>query len=167
MESNMSNTENRAYLDCSDVGSFGVQLRDFFDRHADWAMANVRDVAVYCLPEVAIDSIAMATRERPPLLNAAQLTAEREYTKLCRQSFAIGTCDGRFITGTPLNSRAGPPKRHLLDKMKNLGWTDRDVDACARLIGATDTVAERAKGYLGWLLTEPIFHDDVAELRSA
>lgn len=144
----------------------GAELDDLWRRHPDWTMQASRSDTVYCLPENAIDALTHSGPRIRPLLDATQASAEREFTTLCAKAFAVGTVGGKFIWDTPLNPRPASIDQSWKRLAQSCGWTDRDFEMCLSALEKPAPAADRMKGYLGWLLTEPDFFKDVESVRA-
>jgi hypothetical protein len=118
--------------------------------------------AIYCLPEEAIRSLSVCQANKGPLLDEAQIAAEIEFARLCRYFHAVGVFNGKFIANNLLNPRPG------LDAswMRSFGWSESIVASLMALVRDSDSIAERALGYVGWLQTEPDFLNEIEALRT-
>ena len=149
------------------ASKFGPWLADFWAAHPDWRMATATTDVIYTLPPAVIDFLATAAPGRRPLFDARQAGAERAFADLCSGFFAVGATRTAFVTGTPLDPRpARAPAAGWGDLLDRFAWAPGAVAALDGERDRLDGAAERMKGYVGWLLTEPAFLAEVAALRS-
>ena len=146
----------------------GNRLADLWAAHPDWVMAAQRADTIYCLPSTAIYELAIDNRSTRPPLDVGQAAAERAFTALCAEFFAVGVHHGRFIDNTQLNDRPAGVSADDVAFMKQFaGWTDAAVRAVQAALPKVAKASDRVKGYVGWLLTEPAFVAEAAEVRRA
>ena len=148
--------------------ALGDRLRALWDAHPDWAMAPRRADTIYCLPPPAIAALAADNRRTRPPLDASQEAAERAFTALCAEFLAVGVHHGRLVTNTQLNDqRIGLPPVDAEFMKQYGGWTDADVRTVRAALPKAARASDRVKGYVGWLLTEPAFLAEAADVRRA
>lgn len=116
---------------------------------------------VYALPQLAIAALARRSRLARPLFDSRAAGAESTFTKFCEQSGSVGWWSGLPVQFTVLDtvSTRIPPNVLAL-----LGWARFDT-IIQDLFGRCDNIRERLRGMVGWLLTEPTFLMEVAEVR--
>jgi len=130
--------------------------RNFCQKHEAWLTRFARTNPLYRLPPKAIRSLESSQR-----LDDQAVQAERDLEQLCRSSGAIGFLNGRPIIYPLLFGR--PPK--------DLGFATGTMDQWPahhptrlQLAKQSSNIFERMKGYVGWLLTEPAFDNDIESL---
>ena len=89
--------------------------------------------------------------------------AETAFSELCQNSKAIGLWNGDFVCPSCLVRPDPLPDDAVLHRLK---WSPRHIPVALSLVGRTDSIALRLKGYVGWLLTEPVFLGSRDELAS-
>jgi len=134
-----------------------VALATFWDEHTDWVQALPGEGPHYAVPGAALRGPALGG------IFGAELASEREFTRLCDEHGIIGvwarrTIDCHLLTRRPLQ----------LDPalLAQLNWDARQVAMIRDADTRTDSALPRLQGVVGWLLTEPTFLADVAQLRA-
>jgi hypothetical protein len=116
---------------------------------------------VYALPQLVIDALARRSRLGCPLFDARAARAESTFTTFCEQTGSVGWWSGLPVQFTVLDAvRARIPAEVLA----RLGWARYETIIHA-LLGRCDRIRERLRGIVGWLLTEPTFLQELAEVR--
>lgn len=147
--------------------TFAPWLANFRAANPDGQMASVTADAVYALPTKMIGCLAAAAPGHRPFFDARQAAVETAFTELCSKRVAVGAIRNAFVCGTPLDPR---PPRTTVARWGNFpegfDWAPRAVAVLAGHRERFDEAADRMKGYVGWLLTEPAFLTEVSHLRS-
>ncbi len=141
------------------ASSWADELQAFCQKFPNWFAARATSEPIYCLPQKSIDVLSRASGDSPPLIDGPSAIAERAFTKLCRTHQSVGCWNNRRI---PL-SLVDRPGMVTPAEMKRMGWSGSAVKIAAAFKKADDA-ALRCKGVLGWLLTEPAFINQTAEL---
>jgi hypothetical protein len=163
-ESTMPDVKYKCTATLSGVRVLGDSLRNLWRDHPDWVMTPAREDVIYSLPLAAIDDLAWQDAGGRAILIPAQAAAERVFTAICADVFAIGTRGGEFIRNTPLDPRPRAPDPECM--AEQFGRSKSSMSGLATAIAATmDTLAEQRKGYTGWLLTEPLFLAELDQVR--
>jgi hypothetical protein len=137
----------------------------FAIEHRAWLDRNPWD-PLYCLPDAAIDRLRRPRLGTDAPLDVAAAAAERDLRNLCRRHHAVGFSDGRPIAYPYLSMSRPPTFREtfagweLSEEQLGLIAAYEPSEAVGRSINL------RAKGYAGWLLTEPAFLEEVGVLAS-
>ena len=130
----------------------------------DWAARFDGDDPVYALPPKAIDVLANATgRVGVKIFDAPTAAAERAFTQDCEERKIVGLqADGPI--SYPLLSELPVSIPDFL--MALLGWTPTELGV-ARVVGdLAAPTRPRLRGVVGWLLTDPAFLGELAEVRA-
>lgn len=132
-------------------------LESLGDRYPEWTRALPRDEPVYAIPEDAIEGLAL-TR----VFGSETLAAERAFSRACREHGIVGVW-GRYTVAYHLLTR----QPLLLDNsiVRKLGWNHRQLGMIRGAAGLAEVAADRLRGVVGWLMTEPPFLAELAGLR--
>jgi hypothetical protein len=124
-----------------------------------------QDQAIYALPSVLLDAI---TKFLPNWWSPKELEFERELMKFCQKRNALGIAERTFLTNQFVRPLPMPViSRELFDK---LGW---GTQMRFEQLGVTLELANerlqplyhQGQSYLGWLLTNPTFLEELADMR--
>lgn len=140
------------------AGEF-VELRQ---RYPAWAERFGGDKPVYAIPLPAVELLARSARanDRPPL-DAAAADAEWAFSRLCAANHAVGF-RGNMPIAFPLLATG---RAELPPVVAGLGWSPEQWEVARGLLGRGDETRRRLRGVVGWLLTEPAFLAQAAEVR--
>jgi hypothetical protein len=133
--------------------------RSFRQAHPNWPPAGGA-APLYCLPEPAVRELARAVNKRPAILNKEGARAEREFSRLCIDHFAVGCWEGRPV-GYHLQQVVAPP---TTAELQGTGWTPQQQTLALKLARGAVDACQRLKGYAGWLLTDPTFVQEAGAL---
>jgi hypothetical protein len=128
-------------------------LTAFRQKYPGWLESLEPKGAVYRLPREAVEGLKKPPTTRSPILTRTEAEVELAFCDLCQDSHAIGFWNGNFIKASYF-LRPDPVPRALVQKMN---WTSRMVATVEQLVVKTDSIASRLKGYVGWLVTDPVF----------
>ncbi|MBX9581064.1 MAG: hypothetical protein K2X87_12215 [Gemmataceae bacterium] len=132
-------------------------------RHPGWAARFGVDDPVYALPPTAIDSLGRPAGSRAvPLFDEPTADAEREFARLCASNHVVGVGpDGpvafHLLTDTALDIES--------PVIAGMGWTAAQLQTVQELADRGAGTRPRLRGVVGWLLTEPAFLRQVADVR--
>ena len=131
------------------------EWEDFASKHQGWLQEVKRAGPLYCLPKEVIDSLAQCSRPKCQLLNRQAIKAEQDLARLCGPVRAVGFSEGRFIyypflVAAPAGSSGQPSTAES-------SWL-------SSVVSDDEAILERLKGYVGRLVTDPLFMADVAPL---
>src|SRR5438034_9945353 len=116
----------------------------------------------YSLSDAAVQRLSRASRNAPSFFEGADAESERAFTNLCQQHFAVGTWQGKPVNFGPLL----PPLPDLTSaEMQAAGFSSAQQIQARRGMKVQPENRLRTKGIPGWLLTEPAFLEEIAELR--
>lgn len=137
-------------------------LGAIWDRYPLWASALPADVPLYAIPELALAPDLLGS-----FFTSNSLEAEREYGRVCREHWIVGTWGSNVVSFPLLNVKDARPDQFTLNESdrKWLGWSKAHVAAVQILLGRLDGTSDRLRGIVGWLLTEPAFLDQIRQLR--
>jgi len=116
---------------------------------------------LYCLPNPAITSLSGAKDSYAPLLCAADAQAERALTFLCEKHHAVGCWQDVPVLCPYLTAPVNMPE---VGQLQALGLNPVQQSQFKRLFQGTQERSVRLKGYVGWLLTEPAFLEQMRQL---
>jgi hypothetical protein len=143
------------------------ERRQFSERFSERIPAQ--GVAIYALPTRLIESLKS---NAPGWLTDDDLAFEEELADLCQRFRAVGVTAGHLVCydwlGLPGHGDNGPLTMSLF---KWLGWdqfwTWEQANNLLRM-GAdrTDPLRQQLQAFLGWLITNPVFLREAAELRA-
>ena len=131
-------------------------------RYPAWAERFGDTEPVYAIPLPAVERLARSARanERPPF-DAAAADAERAFSRLCAANHVVGF-RGDAPIPFPLLATA---RAELPPIVAALGWSADQLEAVRGALNRGDEMRRRLRGVIGWLLTEPAFQAQVAEVR--
>lgn len=131
-------------------------------RYPVWAERFAGDEPVYTIPLPAVEQLARSARvNEPPPFDAGAADAERAFSRLCAANHAVG-----FRSNVPVSFPLLATERAELPPLAaSLGWPADQLEAVRRALSRGDETRRRLRGVLGWLLTEPAFLAQVAEVR--
>jgi hypothetical protein len=115
---------------------------------------------VYSIPLPAIEYMARPIRASgPPLFDATTVEAERALTQACEENHVVGVwADGPisfpYLSAGRADLGAAP-----------FNWSSTQINTVRALLAAGDETRRRLRGVIGWLLTEPTFLTQLAEIR--
>ena len=141
-----------------------TDLTGFRTANRGWLEAHEGSGPVYRLPRQTIVSLTRPPERRPPLLAETDCEVEMAFTQLCDASRAIGYWQSEFIMAWYWVRPDPLPSATELRQL-GLNWTRAQILQAQQLIDRTDSIAERIKGYAGWLVTDVTFiqaRDDLA-----
>lgn len=151
-----------AITTCVDSGTVTISLSAFRQKYRDWYDPLENAGPVYRLPAKAIEGLQKPPAKQPPIMSQREADAERAFSELCRRQKALGVWHETFVCPLYLIR----PDPLPVEMLRKLGWTPKHIQTAHSLVGKTDSVAVRLKGYVGWLLTEPAFIRGRDELAS-
>lgn len=133
------------------------------DRYPGWVRAIPRGEPAYAIPEEAIQGPAL---ER--VFDEERLTAEREFSRVCREHGIVGVWGRDTVAYHHLTRRPLQVDQLPLDNpaVQQLGWSGRELGLLRIAAGRGSPTPGRLLGVIGWLLTEPPFLADLGRLRS-
>lgn len=138
------------------------ELAELARRHPDWADRFTGNEPVYSIPLPAIECLTRPVRAGgPPLFGAATAEAERAFTHLCEANYRVGVQTDGPISFPSLSAE----RSELGTWAAALNGSPSQLNTVRALLGAGDETRRRLRGVIGWLLTEPMFLTQVAELR--
>jgi hypothetical protein len=131
-------------------------------RYPVWAERFSGDEPVYAIPLPAVERLARSAQanDRPPF-DAVMADAERAFTTLCEANHVVGF-RGEVPISFPL---LATERAELHPIVAAFGWPPEQLDAVRGLLNRGDEMHRRLRGVIGWLLTEPAFREQVAEVR--
>lgn len=136
---------------------------EFRRRYPAWVNRFDGDDPVYAIPPAAIDSLVLPAGSRAvPLFDKPAADAEREFSRLCASDHVVGVGpDGpvafHWLTDTSLDTDA--------PMIAGMGWTAAQLRTVQELADRGGESRRRLRGVVGWLLTEPAFLRQVADVR--
>jgi hypothetical protein len=128
-------------------------LTKFRHKHPHWLEKFEIAGPVYALPPETAGALRKPSAGKPPLLTESQVETELAFFKLCQVSNALAVWNGQFIGNAYLVRPPIPPKSYL----EGLNWSPAQIAVANKSFEKTDSIAERLKGYIGWLITDPDF----------
>jgi hypothetical protein len=134
----------------------------FRQKHGRWGMLASLESPLYCLHTPAITSLSRFTIRKVPWLSKEDTEAERAFTLLCEQHRAVG-CWQKVQVCCPYLTGPGP-SHDLRQVQDTLGWTPAQLLLAQSLLQGSQERKDRLKGYMGWLLTEPAFLQQLRQL---
>ena len=134
----------------------------FAIEHRTWLDRNPWD-PLYCLPDGAIDRLRRPRLGTAAPLDEAAAAAERDLRTLCRRHHAVGFSGGRPIVYPYLSVSR---QLSFLETYPGRRWTKEERRAIEAYEAPGRSMNLRAKGYVGWLLTEPPFLEEIRALES-
>ena len=131
-------------------------------RSPAWAERFGADEPVYAIPLPAVERLARSSQAGAgPPFDAAVTEAERTFTTLCEASHVVG-----FRGDTPIPFPLLATERAELHPLaETFGWPADQLEAVRRALSRGAETRRRLRGVIGWLLTEPAFLTQVAEVR--
>lgn len=138
------------------------EFAELRQRYPEWARRFESDEPVYALPLPAIECLARSARanQQPPF-DGPTADAERVYTRLCEANGVVGF-RGTVPIAFPLLVTA---RTELSPLAGAFDWSPTQLAAVRGLLERGDETRRRLRGVIGWLLTEPAFMAQVAEVR--
>ena len=118
---------------------------------------------LYCLPERAIDRFRRPCGRIAAQLDEGAVAAERALLALCRRHHAVGFSGRRPIVYPHLSVSRQPS---FLETFPDRRWSKEELRAIEAYEGPGRSMNLRAKGYVGWLRTEPPFLESVGVLEA-
>jgi hypothetical protein len=144
------------------VRNTASELAELARRYPEWADRFTGDEPVYSIPLPAIECLARPIRAGgPPLFDAATVEAEQAFTQVCEENHVVGVWADSSISFPFLS--AG--RSELGAGAAALNWSSSQLNTVRELLAAGDEARRRLRGVIGWLLTEPAFLAQVAEIR--
>ena len=137
----------------SDVQPTYPSLAAFRQKYSEWLAPLESTGPVYRLPPKAIKGLKKPPVGQRPTMSDEEAGVEAAFSELCQSSKAIGVWNGDFVRPSYL-IRPDPLSE---DMLRGLNWTPEQIQTARSLVGKTDSIAVRLKGYVGWLVTEPAF----------
>lgn len=126
-----------------------------------WLDRVSMDGVAYALPDGLTSSLQRDLRFQKA---AASLPNERELWSQCVRSRAVGLLGSRPLAFPYLAGMETPPASA---SSATAQWSDESRRALQIVEHKASEVRERLKGYLGWLVTEPLFLEERNRLRTA
>lgn len=140
-------------------GAFSTFVR----KHSKWVGRFPDNEPVYALPEVVLDVLSHSNgASSRPVMDTAMVAAEREFTRLCESRCIVGVGSQGPI---PYHLLTGAPLRIPPDLAASLDWSAAHVRSAELLAEKSTEACRRLRGVVGWLLTEPSFLEQTAEVR--
>lgn len=131
----------------------GPALATFRQKHPNWLETFEGAGPVYALLPMASEALLKPPPGRQPILTGSQVETELAFFDMCRAFDAVALWNGRFIGTTYL---VRPPAPSEADQL-GLNWSPEQIKTAEMLVGKTDSISGRLKGYMGWLVTDPEF----------
>ncbi|MBA4192662.1 MAG: hypothetical protein C0467_32245 [Planctomycetaceae bacterium] len=132
-------------------------LNAFWTAHADWARSLPENQPHYAIPAAAIQGPQLQR------VFGEKLEIEREFTRLCDANGIVGVWGTRTVAYHHLTRQ---PLQLDSTLLAAYGWTAQQGAAIQTAAGQSDIAHDRLLGVVGWLLTEPVFLNDVAQLQA-
>ena len=138
-------------------------LADLGRRYPEWAARFAGDEPAYPIPLPAVECLALpAAQGVRPLFDPETADAERAFTRLCEANHIVGVhADGpiAFPLLAVHHADISPAVAAALN------WTPAQLETVHQLMNGGDDARRRLRGVIGWLLTEPAFLAQVADVR--
>jgi hypothetical protein len=135
----------------------GRALAAFWKDHAAWAQALQENQPHYAIPAAAIQGPQLQR------VFGVKLEIEREFTRLCDANGIVGVWGTRTVAYHHLNRQ---PLQLDSTLLAACGWTAPQGATIQTGTGQSDIAHDRLLGVVGWLLTEPVFLNGVAQLQA-
>jgi len=137
----------------ADLRPFTTTLTAFRQKYLEWLVPLESAGPVYRLPRKAIQGLQKPPAGHRPIMSDEEAEAETAFSDLCQNNKAVGVWNDNFVCPSYLIR----PDSLSENMLRGLNWTRKHVQVARFLVGKTDSIAARLKGYVGWLVTEPAF----------
>ena len=141
-----------------------VALRDKFPE----LFGDPDSTVLYGVPDSLFDALE---REAPGIFADQQFEFERELARVLKRQHSIGIVAGRLVRSSLFEERA--PMTVSQDDFDALGWKEFGL-TCEKANQLGETIEfrtvffhEQRVAYAGWLLTNPLFKREVADMRES
>lgn len=146
--------------------NFGASLKRFRADHDQWLEGwESAAQAVYRLPNQSIEILRGPVATQRALLSEQESVRESAFTGLCNEFKSIGCWMGQPVTSTWLVRPDPLPSDESL-RSPPLNWTRSQIGQAHQLVKRAEDSVLRLIGYMGWLVTDPVFiecRDELAE----
>ncbi len=139
-----------------------ISLAAFRQKYLEWFVPFENAGPVYRLPRKAIQGLQKPPIGQRSIMSAEEAEAETTFSDLCESHKAVGIWNDSFVCPSYLIR----PDSASENMFRGLNWTKAQVQTSLAFLGKTDSLAVRLKGYVGWLVTEPVFLRDRDALAS-
>jgi hypothetical protein len=141
--------------------SWSDDWQDFRQKHSKWPSLEKHSDPIYALPESAIKCLAWSGGKGAALFDPSTARAEQDYASLCKKHHAVGSWSEWPIVFSLLTP---PPPLPNVQLMQLANWSKADQKSAQHCLKTSQEARLRLTGYVGWLLTEPVFLREINEL---